>query len=125
MPPFSSAPFWSAAPERMLPVWPGWMPTPVACLLNRPLTTLILVLSGASGSRHGPAPSSSPEPLAHQLVRVDAAAHEQRGEPLRAAARHAPAIAAAPQTGTDSSQGRAIVTPTPRRKVRRVARDGP
>ena len=32
-----------------------------------------------------------------------------------------PAIAAAPQTGTDSSHGRAIVTPTPLRNVRRDA----
>ena len=49
MPPFSSAPFCRAAPERMLPVCPGWMPTPVAFLLNRPLTTLILARSGSSG----------------------------------------------------------------------------
>ena len=38
-PPLSTAPFCNAAPERMLPVWPGWMPTPVAFLLNSPVTT--------------------------------------------------------------------------------------
>ena len=54
MPPCSSAPFCRAAPERMLPVCPGWMPTPVACLLNRPLMTLSLAFSGASGSRLWP-----------------------------------------------------------------------
>ncbi len=35
------------------------------------------------------------------------------------AAAAAEAAGAAPQAGTDSNQGRAIVTPTPRRKVRR------
>src|SRR5690348_17332306 len=64
-PPFSSAPFFRAAPDRMLPVWPGWMPTPVACLLNRPLTTLIFDRSGVNGSRQRPSSIDSPEPLAH------------------------------------------------------------
>src|SRR3954464_9596569 len=72
MSPRSSAPFWSDAPDRMLPVWPGWMPTPVACLLNRPVTKFILALKGAIGSRLLPSSMSGdplrgyPDPLAHQ-----------------------------------------------------------
>src|SRR5206468_2131524 len=117
IPPFSSAPFWSAAPERMLPVWPGWMPTPVAFLLNRPLTTLILARSGASGSRQRPSSIEAPEPFAHQLGGL-------MPQPMKRAANRfgqgigtSPATVGAPQTGTDSSHGSAIVTPTPRRNV--------
>src|SRR5436305_1577221 len=65
-PPRSTAPRCSAAPERMLPVCPGWMPTPVACLLNRPLTTLILPRRSLSGWRLRPSSIPSPEPFAHQ-----------------------------------------------------------
>ena len=52
---------------------------------------------------------------------VDAAAHEQGRESLGARSRQSPATGGVPQTGTDSSHGRAIVTPTPRRNVRRDA----
>src|SRR5918998_1543330 len=117
-PPLSSAPFCKAAPERMLPVCPGWMPTPVAFLLNRPLTTLTLVLTGASGSRLLPSCMSAPSPLAHQWLPLIP-------QPMNRAANRfgatgtPPFTGGLPQTGTDSSHGRAIVTPTPRRNVRR------
>src|SRR5436305_1166485 len=65
-PPRSSAPLRRAAPERMLPVWPGWMPTPVADRLNRPVMKLTLCLSGASGCRLVPSSMSAPAPRAHQ-----------------------------------------------------------
>ena len=59
--------------------------------------------------------------LGPPVVAVDAVAHEQHGEPLgeRRAATPRTAVARRPSAGSDSSQGRAIVTPTPRRNVRR------
>ena len=51
--------------------------------------TLIFVLSGASGSRLLPSSISAPDALGPPVVGVDAAAHEQRGEPLRARDRRA------------------------------------
>src|SRR5271163_418145 len=121
MPPLSSAPFWRAAPERILPVCPGWIPTPLARLLKRPETTLILVFSGAKGSRHKPSSILSPDPLAHQLVGLTPHPMKSAANRLGQAAGKSPAIAVAPHTGTDSSHGSAIVTPAPRRNVRRDA----
>src|SRR5688572_8594193 len=66
MSPRSSAPFCNEAPERTLPVWPGWMPTPVAERLNRPETKFIFDLSGAIGARLLESSMDAPEPLAHQ-----------------------------------------------------------
>ena len=103
----------------MLPVCAGWMPTPVACLLNRPWMTLILGFSGSSGSRRLAELHVGARAFGAPVIRVDAVAHEQDGEPLRegAGARWRRAKA-----GSDSSQGRAIVTPAPRRTVRREMR---
>src|SRR5438105_777779 len=99
----------------MLPVCPGWMPTPVACLLNNPDTTFILDRNGAIGSRLLLSSMSEPEPFAHQFLGLTPL-------PMNSAAnrRGAAAAGSAPQTGSDSSQGRAIVTPTPRSIVRRL-----
>ena len=69
----------------------------------------------------GPAPSTSPAPLAHQFVGLTPQPMNSAANRFGQGAGTSPAIAAAPQTGTDSSQGRAIVTPTPRRNVRRDA----
>ena len=51
MPPRSTAPFMRGMPERILPVCPGWMPTPTAGRLKRPWMTLRRLRKGASGSR--------------------------------------------------------------------------
>src|SRR5579884_4504274 len=94
------------------------MPTPVAFLLNRPLTTLIFPFNGAIGSRQGPSRMSAPEPLAHHCVGLPP-------QPMNRAANRfghgavPPADALAPHAGIDSSHGRAIVTPAPRRNIRR------
>src|SRR5271168_2639336 len=105
----------------MLPVWPGWIPTPVACLLNRPETTLILVLSGANGSRQGPSSIASPPPLAHQFVGLTPQPMNSAANRFGQGAGRSPVMVAMPQTGTDSSHGNAIVTPAPFRNVRRDA----
>src|SRR5690242_6562494 len=119
MSPRSTAPFWSAAPDRMLPVWPGWMPTPVAALLNNPEMTFNRGRSEDSGSRLLLKCMSGPEPLAHQWgglmpLPINRAANRLGG------VEEAPAADSLPQTGSDSSQGSAIVTPTPFSKVRRL-----
>src|SRR5688572_5468164 len=117
IPPRSSAPFWREAPERMLPVWPGWMPTPVALLLNSPVTKFILCLSFSMGARLLPSSIWDPEPLADQWSAL-------MPQPMKTAAKRlggrlAAAAGTSPQTAVDSSHGRAIATPAPRRKVRR------
>src|SRR5436309_1746201 len=98
------------------------MPTPVACLLNRPEITFILAANGCIGSRHLLSSISLPEPLAHQLLGLMPlpmkSAAKRRGRLLAPAALTVAAPVAAgsaPQTGSDSSQGKAIVTPTPLR----------
>src|SRR5205085_10475731 len=117
-PPLSTAPFWSAAPERMLPVWPGWMPTPVAFLLNRPVTTFSRVRKGARGSRLLPRARSAPAPLAHQWLGLIPLPMNSAAKRLGKAGVPTE-VGSSPQTGRDSSQGRAIATPTPRSMVRR------
>src|SRR5882672_2419280 len=98
------------------------MPTPVACLLKRPVMKFILLFNGAIGSRLLPNSMSTPAPFAHQCF-------ELMPLPMNNAAKRlgngpgVPSFAdSAPQTGIDSSQGRAIATPTPRRKRRREVR---
>ena len=121
LPPRSSEPFCSETPERMLPVWPGWMPTPVAALLNRPEMTFNRGRSEDKGSRLLLSSMSAPEPFAAQCLGLmplpmnSAANRLGAGEPAVAAAERVP------QTGTDSSHGRAIVTPRPFNSVRRLS----
>src|SRR5258708_38472304 len=117
-PPRSTAPFWSAAPDRILPVCPGWMPTPVACLLNSPETTLSRGRSDANGSRLLLSSMSAPEPLAHQFLGL-------MPLPMNRAAKRWGYTVAAPagsplKPDIDSSHGRAMVTPRPFSRVRRL-----
>src|SRR5438445_7245901 len=95
------------------------MPTPVAFLLNRPVTKFVLARSGAIGSRLLPSSMPAPEPLAHQWSPLMPQAMNRAAKRFGHGAGASPAIGAAPQTEIDSSHGRAIVTPAPRRKVRR------
>ncbi len=101
---------------------------PTAGLLNRPLMTLIFVLDRlqrleALAELHVRALALGPP-----VIAVDAVAHEHHGKALRERAccaarrRRCRRGRASPQTGSDSSHGSAIVTPTPRRNVRREIR---
>ena len=99
---------------------PGWIPTPVEGLLNRPVMKFILALSGSMGARLLPSSMSLPSPRAHQwlplipLPMKSTAKRLGKGEALGARS--------AAHTGTDSSQGRAMATPAPRSRVRRERR---
>src|SRR4051794_32810691 len=93
------------------------MPTPVAALLNRPETTFKRERNGASGSRLLLNCMSAPAPFAHQCsgltpLPMNRTAKRCGGSVVE--------VESLPQTGSDSSQGRAIVTPRPRRRVRRL-----
>src|SRR5262245_58490368 len=99
------------------------MPTPVAFLLNSRLTTLILVFSFSSGSRLLPSSMSAPAPLAQKWLPLIPHPMNRAANRLGSGASEPFVTVSAPQTGTDSSHGRAIVTPTPRRKVRRCMVD--
>ena len=57
--------------------------------------------------------------LGPPLLAVEAVAGEQAGEAHRRLGAGAVVGCSSPQTGSDSSHGSAIVTPTPRRNVRR------
>src|SRR5262249_15522717 len=96
-----------------------WMPTPVAFLLNSPLTTFSLVLRGAIGSRLLPSTMSAPAPFAHQWSELIPQPMNRAANRFGHWAGDPPVTVALPHTGTDSSHGRAIVTPTRRRNVRR------
>src|SRR5436305_13503571 len=104
----------------MLPVWPGWMPTPVACLLNRPEMTFKRDRREASGSRLLLSCMSAPEPFAHQFLglmplHMNRAANRcgcHEGE-----VREADSL---PPYGIDSRQGRPIVNTKPVRNVSRM-----
>src|SRR3982750_759848 len=109
----------------MFPVCPGWMPTCVAFLLKRPLTTLSLDLTGGRGSSVLLNSIFSPAPFAHQLFGLMPfpmkRAAKRVGKGLFASVESSADFCAgsAPQTAIDSSQGRAMGTPTPWRTVRR------
>src|SRR5262245_4176360 len=102
----------------MLPVCPGWMPTPVADLLNKPLMTLSRARNGLSGSRLLESSISAPLPFALQFLGL-------MPLPMNSAAnRFGGSAFSAPRapSGNASSHGSATVTPTPRRTVRREGR---
>ena len=122
MPPFSTAPFSKGTPESRLPVCPGWMPTPVADLLKRPSMKFILVFSFSIGWRLLPSSMDAPDPLAHQWLPFTPLPQKSAAKRFGIAVGTSPAIVSAPQTGSDSIHGSAMVTPTPRRKVRRESR---
>src|SRR5688572_26355618 len=121
MPPWSEAPLVSGTPDRMLPVMPGWMPTPTAAWLKRPLMKLILVLTPSSGDSVSPSSIAAPLPVAVQYFGVTPLPMKSTASRLGGATGVLVlAIGSAPQTGKDSSHGSAITTPAPRRKRRRV-----
>src|SRR5947208_147379 len=95
------------------------MPTPVAALLNSPVMTLSLGLRSLSGSRLLLNSISAPDPFAHQWfglmpLPMKSAANRRGG--TEAALEEESLL----QTGNDSSQGRAMVTPRPWSAARRV-----
>src|SRR5436190_2188563 len=100
------------------------MPLPTAGLLNKPLMTLILVFSGSSGCRLLLNFMSAPDPFAHQWLPLmplpmnRTAKRRGNGAAMPLSPAGAAGSVAAPHTGIDSSQGNAIVTPTPRRNLR-------
>src|ERR1700733_3004096 len=106
MPPRSTAPLCRAAPDRILPVCPGWMPTPVACLLNSPETTFSFVLNGASGWRLLLSSIVWPEPFAHQLFGLIPLPMNRAAKRLGNPDAPSTDEDSPPQTGIDSSQGR-------------------
>src|SRR5262245_3220154 len=114
IPALTMGPFWIIAPESRLPVCPGWMPMPTDIRLNRPLMTLIFFFNGSSGASVLPNFIASPLPRDHQWFPL-------MPFPInRTAKRFGNAdadCAGPPQAGNDSSHGRHIVTPTPRRTV--------
>src|SRR4051812_48108090 len=89
------------------------MPTAVEGLLKSPWMKFSFERSGASGCRLLPSSICAPAPLAHQCLPL-------MPFPMNSTAnRRGTAAAVAAQEGTDSSQGRAMVTPAPRSRVRR------
>src|SRR5262245_47015233 len=108
------------APVSRLPVWQLWMPPISASSVYSPRRNRSFSRNGRSGSSTLPSSMPRPSPRAH---------HSPLWKPLpanRTANRTggsgtpgADATGLAPHTGTDSSHGRAIVTPTPRRNARR------
>src|SRR5271166_6444407 len=95
------------------------MPTPVACLLNKPEMTFSRGRSEDKGWRLLLNSMSEPEPLADQflgLMPLPMNKTANRWGGAEPAARDARSL---PHIGMDSSQGRAIVTPRPRSRVRR------
>src|SRR5579862_63342 len=92
------------------------MPWPVAALLNRPSITLILCFSGSSGDRVLLSFMSAPEPSALQLFSLMPLPMNMTPK------RFGKTVGASPNTGSDSSHGRATATPAPRRTARREMR---
>src|SRR5687768_9106168 len=77
--------------------------------------TLRRLFQGAIGSRQGPSCIWAPAPLAHQLGKFTPQAMNRAAKRLGPAARGV----VAPQTGSDSSQGRPMLAPAPCRNMRR------
>src|SRR5262245_51188731 len=96
------------------------MPTPVAALLNSPEITFSRDRKGAIGSRLLLNCISPPDPLAPQCLGLIPLpmnrAAKRFGGPVGALAD----VGSLPQPASDSSQGRAIVTPMPLSNVRRL-----
>src|SRR5207248_2514752 len=108
-PPRSTAPFCSAAPDRMLPVCPGWMPTPVAALLNKPEMTFSRGRSDDNGSSVLLSCMSARETLAHQFLGLMPLPMKRAANRRGCAAWDEREPDSLPATGIDSSQGRPIV----------------
>ena len=80
------------------------------------------VRSGARGWRLLLSSMSAPAPFAHQFFGLMPLPMNRAANRLGGVAAAVPEAGSLPQTGIDSSQGRAIVTPTPLSKVRRLIR---
>src|SRR6516162_3390835 len=113
MPPCRTEPLFRWAPDRMLPVWPGWMPTPVAALLNNPEMTFKRDRKGAIGCRLLLNSMSAPELFAHQCGGQMPLPMNSTANRLGAVAAAVPVVDSPARNGIDSSHGRARVTPTP------------
>src|SRR3954468_6569857 len=100
-PPRSTAPFCRAAPDKMFPVWPGWMPTPVACLLNSPETTFNRDRSPDSGARLLLSSMAEPDPFAHQFLGLMPLPMNRAAKRWGCAGADWPEGAALPPTGRD------------------------
>src|SRR5262245_56223422 len=98
------------------------MPTPVACLLKRPLMTFNFDRNGAMGSSVWLSSISAPDPFAHHRLGLMPFPMKRAAKRLGKRCGAPPATGSSPQTGIDSSQGRAMAVPTPRRTVRRERR---
>src|SRR6187549_3633292 len=109
----------SGTPDSRLPVCPGWMPTLVAAALNNPSMKFRRSLNGTSGSSEGPSSIAAPEPRAHQVSGLIPLAMNTTARRRGKAVAVPACVLVAPQTGIDSIHGRSIVTPAPRRNVRR------
>src|SRR2546422_3417198 len=82
----------------------------------------ILVFNGAIGCKLGPNSISAPEFLAHQCRELIPFPMNRAAKRLGNGPGAPPTAGAVPHTGMDSSQGRAIATPTPRRNALREVR---
>src|ERR1700687_2225606 len=94
------------------------MTWPVAALLNSPSMTLILCFSGSRGDKVLLSFMSAPEPSALQLFSLMPLPMNMTPKRFGKTVRPA----GSPNTGSDSSQGRATATPAPRRTARREMR---
>ena len=79
-------------------------------------------MNGASGWRLLLSSIAAPEPLAHQWSGLMPLPMNSAANRLGKSGQSRRSPASPPQTGIDSSQGRAIVTPAPRSNVRRLIR---
>src|SRR5215208_690072 len=91
------------------------MPWPVECLLKRPLMTLTFFFNGSSGDRLRPSVISSPEPVAPQWFSLTPLPMNRTAN--RFGKGELDGVAA--NADSESSHGSAMVTPAPRRTVRR------
>src|SRR5258708_40119670 len=95
------------------------MPTPVACLLNSPEMTFKRGRSESNGSRLLLNSMSAPDPLADQFLGLTPLPMNRAANRCGCGAEGAPEGDSLPQPDSDSSQGSAIVTLMPCRRVRR------
>ena len=117
-----SPPEASGAPDSRLPVCELWMLPLRASALYRPRMKSIFSRKSVSGASTLPSSMSRALALGPPLLAVEAVAGEQHGQPHRRLAGRPLLGGSSPQTCSDSSQGSAIVTPTPRSNVRRENR---
>src|SRR4051794_29507389 len=107
-------------PDNRLPVIAGCIPCPVAALLKRPSMTLIFALSGSNGARDSLNSIAAPVPFAHQRPGLMPVPMNSTAKRWGCAAVVAAEAAAMPKPDSDSSHGKPMVTPAPRRKVLRA-----